>query len=406
VSAVDEQVVGKPQLEPRRLPTQSTATVPRRSFLRRAGVGAATALVMGDALLAYRAYDQGVLAEGRGPAFDAWASWQRGSGPESLVAAAILAASAHNTQPWLFELGDGRVDLYADRSRETGANDALGRELETSLGCALENLVLAARANGYEPAISVAPDRAAGLAASVALRSRSAAGSELYRAIGHRRSNRSEYTSDAVDNGALSEMEGLADDSAQVVWVTAQRDRTTFSDLLIDATRAHADDEQQSRASYAWWRGSWDEIQRRKDGLTVDGVGLRPLVRTIGKILPTTSRKAADRSFIDRTGIQSRSAAAFGIVIVDDPSSLAGRLAGGRLLERLHLWTTANDLGFQHMNQITERIDRDAQQGRPSPFEQPLTDLVGRGALAAFRVGVPTVAALPSPRRPAVEVIR
>jgi len=46
--------------------------VSRRSFLRRAGLGAATAFVLADAAVAYRAYYQGVLAEKRGPAFDAW----------------------------------------------------------------------------------------------------------------------------------------------------------------------------------------------------------------------------------------------------------------------------------------------------------------------------------------------
>ncbi len=46
--------------------------MPRRSFLRRVGVGAATAFVVADVAIAYRAYDQGVLAEGQGPAFDAW----------------------------------------------------------------------------------------------------------------------------------------------------------------------------------------------------------------------------------------------------------------------------------------------------------------------------------------------
>jgi hypothetical protein len=46
------------------------STLSRRAFLRRVGVGAATVLVVVDGLLAYRAYDQGVLAEGQGPDAD------------------------------------------------------------------------------------------------------------------------------------------------------------------------------------------------------------------------------------------------------------------------------------------------------------------------------------------------
>ena len=92
------------------------------------------------------------------------------------------------------------------------------------------------------------------------------------------------------------------------------------------------------------------------------------------------------------------------MIIVNDPASMTDRLNGGRLLERLHLWATVHDVGFQYMNQITERIDRDGSQGRVSSFDAPLSALVGPGTLAAFRIGTPTVKAIRSPRRPVNEV--
>jgi hypothetical protein len=52
------------------------------------------------------------------------------------------------------------------------------------------------------------------------------------------------------------------------------------------------------------------------------------------------------------------------------------------------------------MNQVTEGIDRDHQLGRSSRFEAPLEALAGSSTvLGAFRVGTPTIASLPSPRR-------
>jgi len=47
---------------------------------------------------------------------------------EELVAAAVLAPSSHNTQPWLFELHEGEVDLHADRIRSLPVNDPDDRE--------------------------------------------------------------------------------------------------------------------------------------------------------------------------------------------------------------------------------------------------------------------------------------
>jgi hypothetical protein len=40
----------------------------------------------------------------------------------------------------------------------------------------------------------------------------------------------------------------------------------------------------------------------------------------------------------------------------------------GRLLQRVHLAATANGLALQHMNQITERVDREASLGKPATF--------------------------------------
>lgn len=77
----------------------------------------------------------------------------------ALVSAAILAANPHNTQPWLFEVDDDRIDLFADRSRDIRAVDPFLREMYIGLGCALESLLLSARAEGYDYGLTLAPDR-------------------------------------------------------------------------------------------------------------------------------------------------------------------------------------------------------------------------------------------------------
>jgi hypothetical protein len=382
--------------------------VSRRSVLRRLGAAAAGSLVVGDGLLAYRAYDQGVLAEGRGPAFDAWDTWREGHGVEALVAAAVLAPSGHNAQPWTFAAGADRIDVHADRQRSTGANDPFDRELHVSLGCALESLVLAAPTQGLlaSPTVAAGPgDRVA----TVALRRGHRSEPALFGAIGDRRTDRTRYSPDPVPASVLAELSALADGDvapARLRWLTSPSDRAAFAELLVSATRDHVADDEQSRDSFAWWRHDWDEIQRRKDGLTIDGVGLPLLTRTLGKLLGAPSRSAADRTFVERTQVQASSAAAFGVIVVDDPGDRRQQVLGGRLLQRLHLGATIHDVAFQPMNQITERIDRDRQLGRSSPCAEPLDALVGSGALVAFRVGRSTAAALPSPRRPAAEVLR
>src|ERR1700679_1762103 len=102
----------------------------RRSFLK--GGGALIVVVVGAGV--WRAYDEGVFSVGEGPAYQPWKDWQHEkSGALAVVRAAILAASPHNTQPWLFKVTDKQIELYADRGRYPGALDPYLREQHIGL---------------------------------------------------------------------------------------------------------------------------------------------------------------------------------------------------------------------------------------------------------------------------------
>jgi hypothetical protein len=91
-----------------------------------------------------------------------------------------------------------------------------------------------------------------------------------------------------------------------------------------------------------------------------------------------------------------------------DPTDPATQIRSGRLLQRIHLTATTKGIALQHMNQITERIDREHTLGAPATFAPRFAELLppDRHPLATFRVGYPTRTPLPSPRRPISQVTR
>jgi hypothetical protein len=384
----------------------------RRDLFRFAGRGAGTIAVLGAGALAYRAYDQGVLEAGHGPAYRPWSDWRQGSGPLGLVGAAILAPSPHNAQAWLFEVGERHLDLHADRSRTTGALDPFLRELHVGLGAALENVVLAARTRGLAPTVLLQPNGAGSTqVAHVAFSPGPRQASALAEQIPRRHTNRYAFAAGReVPRAALTAMADLIEPGVpdvRLVWLTGS-DRDRMSELLVAATETIIDDREQSASDARWFRQSWDAIQRHRDGITVDTAGLPDAVTTLAKLLPAQSPRASGEAWLDATRKRhTRTAAAYGVVAVRDARDQVQQLEGGRVLQRVHLWATGQGLALHHMNQVTERADREAELGLVPRFGGALDQLLPSGwqPLASFRVGHPTREPRRSPRRPVEAVL-
>ena len=57
---------------------------------------------------------------------------------------AILAPSTHNSQPWLFKIKNDSCKIYYDPKLRLPEADPLGRDLYISMGCMIDNLLIAA----------------------------------------------------------------------------------------------------------------------------------------------------------------------------------------------------------------------------------------------------------------------
>jgi len=255
----------------------------RRIFLKSSG--AILVVVVGGGV--YRAVDQGVFAPGQGIAYEPWKNWRDGTtSPERIVRAGILAANPHNSQPWHFRINEQAVDLYADYSRQIGVIDPLRREMHIGLGCAVENMILTAQAEGFDVQVSLLPDsKYVDHVAHLALTPTQAQASDMYPVIPMRHTNRGPYyLSKSVGSSVLDTLAKLSnDDTVRIFWFAESATRDRFGKVAIAAAEALIADEQQSRDSSRWWRQGWSDVQTYHDGITIDAQGFDTLTTVFGQ---------------------------------------------------------------------------------------------------------------------------
>ncbi len=196
------------------------------------------------------------------------------------AAAATLAPSVHNTQPWRIVVHDNGLDLYVDRTRHLAVLDPTGREAMISVGCALLNARVSFAASTVARQLAVArfpdaadPDHVAAMA-FVPLPA-TVDEEELARlepAIAARHSNRRRFDDEPVPMTLVDALvRAAAAEDGVLVPVLTDEHRAALARLTQSADRDQNADPAY-RAELRRWTGTGDD---RFDGL---GAGVVPHV--------------------------------------------------------------------------------------------------------------------------------
>lgn len=262
---------------------------------------------------------------------------------EFLVRYAILAPSSHNTEPWQFRVRDNQIDVLLDFSRWLKVADDDQRELHISVGCALENLLVAAEHFGVGHDIVFLPhDDGPSLAATVNFSEQGQPSLHrppiLFDMIPVRHTNHQRYEDRVVSDEVLQQIQDVCVDEGIHMHLTADPEIKRKVDDLVVRGDAIEFAKPAFREELAYWIGQG-----------VFGTGW--LMSKIGKLAV---------SYIDMGNSQAKkdsdilmSSPILGL-ISSEQDDRQSQLRVGQVYQRLSLLAASHGIWCQPMSQIVQ----------------------------------------------------
>ena len=153
-----------------------------------------------------------------------------------LVRFAVLAPSSHNAQPWKFLVLGNAILVMLEKNRALPVSDANERHAHIALGCAIENICIAADYYGYRAHVTYFPADTQEAVAKITfeeMRERSPNASHLIFAIPKRRSNRNPFTNQLPPEKLLERWRRYASESLHVDIITDRAQRAALAGILV-----------------------------------------------------------------------------------------------------------------------------------------------------------------------------
>ena len=315
----------------------------------------------------------------------------------AIIEAATRAPSGHNSQPWLFTINsEDHITLAPDFTRRLPAVDADNRELFISLGCATENLCLAAAHFGYTAQAHLADNHAIHITLHKQPETQKQPENEaLYAQIPHRQTNRATYNGQTI---AQTELDSLlaaqqSDTVSLHAFAPSAPEFATLTQAVIAGNSAQMNDPAFKAELLSWIRFNQNHSNATRDGLSYAVMGAPNLPAWISRPIIRAMLNAKRQNRSDRAKIASSSHL---LLIASTEDNPATWLATGRTLQRTLLALTQHGIAHAYLNQPCEVPAQRAQLAQ-------LPALGGKQPQILLRLGY--AAAMPYSQRRAVDSV-
>lgn len=320
--------------------------VDRRTILL--GAGGVALAGAGAALLAKR--EMGAMTEYADAVAATRAVLKQMPEARDLIRYTTLAANSHNTQPWRFVVKERGIDILPDLTRKLSAVDPDNHHLFASLGCAAENLAIAARMRGTPGELMYDP--ANGGAVTFGFGQGPPEEPALFDAIPKRQSTRGLFDGKAV---SVSDLTALAAAAAMpgvdLVLITDRPQMNRVRDLVLAGNATQMADAAFVSELKTWLRFSPKHALQTGDGLFSASSGNPALPQWLGPMMFDLAFKPEAEN--DKYASQIASSAGLAVFVAqkDDPEHW---VLAGRACQRFALAATAMGLKHAFLNQPVE----------------------------------------------------
>lgn len=268
---------------------------------------------------------------------------------------AVMAPSNHNSQPWMFRLRDGELEVYADRTRACHVTDPHSRELFISCGAAIEHLAVSIRRFGHAGQIQILPDpQLPDLLATMRLGGDKASTIEdeiLFNAIPKRRTNRKPFRPAPLPPSLMNALEVEAHFAgSELHFVRSDDERFQLADLIAEADELQWHSKQFRLEIAAWMHPNRDQS---RDGMPGYAIGLGDLLSHAGPLVARTFDLGNGRAAKDRDLALYSPALA---ILFTESDTEQDWIQAGRALARVLLRARSEDVCASFLNQPIELL--------------------------------------------------
>jgi hypothetical protein len=227
------------------------------------------------------------------------------------------------------------------------------RELYISLGCAAENLIIAARAMGYETRYSVLSDLGQEPFIRIELRKGEAEMSHLFEQIEKRQTNRSVYKDRIIARDTLDVLKATVNDPNIRLhyYENGTQDFVTLQEYVKVGNTIQMMDDEFKKELISWIRFNGMQVSKSPDGLSYKVMGTPPLPGFLGKAIVGSFMKPDAQNKTDMEKINSSS---HFVLFTIPENNFQNWVQLGRTLQRFLLETTRLGIACAFLNQPCE----------------------------------------------------